>query len=373
MLFRTGECTRGVLPCEIIRPMAKSRSSETYSAKLKNTELKMVVKAAGSRNRTEDLSPGLYLKQEAELLGGLRHPGIPQVYDFVEEAGKSYYIMSRFSGVDLGKYIAVPGKNVNSSRSLKEKIIIMQGNQQEEDFKVAEEPLFYQMYRKASDAEEQGILEERLLNQEMSGDGIVEQRLSAQRISEQRIAEKRLSEQRIWDIAAELCNILGYLHQRTEPIIHNDIKPGNIMLTKKGQVVLLDFGVAQVLRIGKKSHGWNVNQNAGNQNVKNQYNINSGKMFLGTLGYAAPECWREGEIVGPETDLFSLGATLYSLLEGKAPDKDYGKFILSDRDFGRKHRWQPVISRCTALNRRVRYQSAVELYQDLMRIEKMWR
>jgi serine/threonine protein kinase len=99
----------------------------------------------------------------------------------------------------------------------------------------------------------------------------------------------------VLQIGMQLCLILDYLH--TQGIAHCDLKPDNILLSATGGITLIDFGLAQ----------------------KDDAPL---PRLLGTPGYMAPEYEREG-IVSPQTDLYSLGATLYDLRKGKAPDKGY--------------------------------------------------
>ncbi len=99
----------------------------------------------------------------------------------------------------------------------------------------------------------------------------------------------------ILQIGMQICLILGYLHARR--IIHCDLKPDNILLTRAGSLALIDFGLAQ-------------KEDTPLPHVH------------GTPGYMAPEYERQG-IVSPQTDLYSLGATFHDLLTGHAPEKGY--------------------------------------------------
>ncbi len=268
MVFKPGEVTTGQLHCKILRPVSKGQMSETYLAGLKNTEWKVLIKAAGPEQKA-------ILYQEAKLLAGLRAKGIPEVYDFMEERERSYYIMPFYEGRNL---------------------------------------------------------------------------------------KKGISQSEILTFALELCGILTYLHTRPVPVIHNDIKPANILLQKEGGWMLLDFGAAKVL-----SH----KERTIDTGKENNIDTSTKKVFQGTLGYAAPECWHHSNSICPATDVFALGATLYYLLEGKEPQKCFGKYELSVTSIEsekKKNRWQPVLNKCTALNLKDRYQSAVQMYQDLEKI-----
>ena len=96
--------------------------------------------------------------------------------------------------------------------------------------------------------------------------------------------------------ALQLCDVLAYLHQQTPPIIFRDLKPSNIMVTAKGNVYLIDFGIARVFKQG----------------------LSQDTQRLGTPGFASPEQYGSGQ-TGPRSDLYSLGATLHYCLTGKDP------------------------------------------------------
>ncbi|GIX00238.1 MAG: protein kinase [Pirellulaceae bacterium] len=96
-------------------------------------------------------------------------------------------------------------------------------------------------------------------------------------------------------VLEQVANALAYAHQRG--IIHRDIKPGNLMLTREGLVKVLDFGLAQFSASAKKQEG--------------------GRIFMGTPEYMSPEQIENAEGVDPRSDLYSLGATLFFLLTGR--------------------------------------------------------
>jgi formylglycine-generating enzyme required for sulfatase activity/serine/threonine protein kinase len=113
---------------------------------------------------------------------------------------------------------------------------------------------------------------------------------------------------RVMDVADVLpllrqtCEALTYAHE-TAKIVHHDLKPANLMLTKDGMVKVMDFGIASSLSDSLSKHS-RVGQQSG-----------SGS---GTLPYMSPQ-----QIMGypPSVadDVYSLGATLYELLTGKPP------------------------------------------------------
>ena len=103
------------------------------------------------------------------------------------------------------------------------------------------------------------------------------------------------------DIAMQICSALEEAHHRG--LIHRDIKPENILLTERGQVKLVDFGLAKSL-VGRNPIGTETP------------NLTEPGTVMGTLSYMSPEQLR-GEPLDERTDIFSFGLVLHELLSGK--------------------------------------------------------
>jgi serine/threonine-protein kinase len=112
-------------------------------------------------------------------------------------------------------------------------------------------------------------------------------------------AKDLLSIEGIVRLMRECASALHYAHCRE--VVHRDIKPENIMLTLDDQAKIVDFGVSERKRTGAEDSGQTV----------------------GTPAYMSPE-QAEGETVTTQSDLYSLGATMYQLLTGQAPFKAKG-------------------------------------------------
>jgi len=99
----------------------------------------------------------------------------------------------------------------------------------------------------------------------------------------------------------QICEVLAYLATQVPPVVHNDIKPGNIIIGKNsGRAVLVDFGTAKTRYL----------QTAGGADGKKA-------SIYGTVGYAAPELYQGHS--EPRSDVFSLAATAYHLLTDDDP------------------------------------------------------
>ena len=139
-----------------------------------------------------------------------------------------------------------------------------------------------------------------------------------------------LDEQRAAEVGLALLDTLEAAH--AQGIVHRDVKPANVMVPESGTVKLADFGIAS---------------------VRDDPRLTASGMILGSPAYMAPEQAQEDPGT-PATDLWSLGATLYTAVEGRAPF-DKGNAIatlgavLNDAPvFERAQRIRPIIERLMA-------------------------
>src|SRR5579864_4004488 len=112
----------------------------------------------------------------------------------------------------------------------------------------------------------------------------------------------------------DVCNAIEYAHGRG--VLHRDIKPGNVVVGKHGETLVVDWGLA-------KATG-RADPNAGERTLVPSSSSGSAETLpgsaLGTPAYMSPEqASGDLEQLGPRSDVYSLGATLYCLLTGKAP------------------------------------------------------
>ena len=104
------------------------------------------------------------------------------------------------------------------------------------------------------------------------------------------------------NIVVQSCKGLQHAHERN--VVHRDIKPANILVDKSGQVKILDLGLARSFQINQD----NLTQD-----------LSDGKDVMGSIDYIAPEQAIANNAIDTRADIYSLGATLYTLITGKPP------------------------------------------------------
>ena len=124
------------------------------------------------------------------------------------------------------------------------------------------------------------------------------------------IGEKPISIERLLELGMQIADALDAAHAKG--IVHRDIKPANIFVTARGQVKVLDFGLAKLFRpLASRV-------TAGAAAAETATISTTAGMLVGTVDYMAPE-QLEGEPVDPRTDLFALGLVLYEMATGCNP------------------------------------------------------
>jgi tetratricopeptide (TPR) repeat protein/tRNA A-37 threonylcarbamoyl transferase component Bud32 len=244
----------------ILRPHAKGGLGEVFVALDEELHREVALKEIQGR-QADNLESRARFLIEAEITGGLEHPGIVPVYGLGTYAdGRPYYAM-RFIRGD----------------SLKEAI--------------------EQFHRADAAGMDPG--------------------------------QRTLALRALLGRFVDVCNAIAYAHSRG--VLHRDLKPGNIMLGKYGETLVVDWGLAKPL--GEPAHG--MSQTEPGEGSLRPHSIGSSSQTLmgsalGTPQFMSPE-QAAGRLdqLGPASDVYSLGATLYCVLTGQAPfnDKDVGAVL----------------------------------------------
>ena len=190
----------------------------------------------------------------------------------------------------------------------------------------------------------------------------VEGQTLAAKINGQPLAIKEIVE-----IGSQIADALDEAHSKG--ITHRDIKPANVMLTPRGQVKVLDFGLAKIARPQRID-----------SNISTLAKTQSG-VVMGTVPYMSPE-QALGRDIDHRSDLFSLGAVLYEMATGRLPFaganlSETMDLILHAQpeamarfNYDVPAELERIVRKCLEKERERRYQSARELLVDLKNLQR---
>jgi serine/threonine protein kinase len=229
----------------IVRPHAKGGLGEVFIALDQELNREVVLKEIQNRHADQPESRARFVL-EAEVTGGLEHPGIVPVYSLGSYSdGRPYYAMRFIQGDSLQQAINAYHQSERAGRDLGERSLALRS----------------------------------LLGRFIA-----------------------------------VCNALSYAHSRG--VLHRDLKPANIMLGKYGETLVVDWGLAKPLFRSETGASESTLQPLA---VHDPQPTRTGAV-LGTPVYMSPEqAAGGGDRLGPTSDVYSLGATLYHLLTGRPP------------------------------------------------------
>jgi serine/threonine protein kinase len=171
----------------------------------------------------------------------------------------------------------------------------------------------------------------------------------------------------------------GLQHAFSRGMVHRDIKPQNLMLSRRGQVKILDFGLARLARELREVRGPATPMTSGGSGAAAITAIGS---IVGTPQYIAPEQARDSREVDIRADIYSLGCTLYFLLTGRPPPARFAGpggpmppaeaagLSLPEEIAAMAPELPEILQRMTALDPADRYQTPQEIVDALTPLAK---
>lgn len=193
---------------------------------------------------------------------------------------------------------------------------------------------------------------------------------------DRRLSGRPMDLRQLLDIATQVADALDAAH--TEGILHRDVKPANIFLTRRGPVKVLDFGLAKLAPEYRRS---GRHLDAKQETLVPHHFTSAVGTTVGTIAYMSPEQAR-GDEVDPRTDLFSFGVVLYEMATGRQSFPGHTTAVVFDGILNRDPappstinamlpaELDRIVSKSLEKDRALRYQTAADIGADLKRLRR---